>query len=199
MLRRMNVRRYALAVAIVVLLCVLAAGTHAGRAFQIPAPGAPTPPAFSPPPPGPGAGKARADAISELPRGKNGKVSSQIDRLSAIDRLGRAGGHPLALADVALLPDDLRSAIQTGELYVDSAGRLQVFIQTNGDPSVVAPKIAVLGAEIQQTNSDAGVVQAMVPLSSLSDIAALDGVKYIRTPDRGHIQTGSVTTQATRY
>ena len=77
----------------------------------------------------------------------------------------------------------------------DSTGNVQVYIQLENTDESTLKRLRDLGANIEVTYSDGNVLQAWVPVSALDQIAALDAVQEITSPDYGVAEAGSVTTE----
>jgi len=84
---------------------------------------------------------------------------------------------------------------ETGLLRIDDQGRVQVYIRpvSGADVQDLLDNISLLGGKID--GQGLGVIQAWVPINVLESVADLPNVLYIRPPDYGQPNTGSVTTE----
>ena len=76
----------------------------------------------------------------------------------------------------------------------DFSGNVQVYIHLGNTSDETIQKLRDLGATVEVTNSDRNVVQAWAPITALDDIAALDVVQEITSPDYAETKAGSVIT-----
>lgn len=138
---------------------------------------------------------AAAPALSTAAPHRNDKLSSLLDRLRDADDASRRAGRQLTKANSSDLAPDLQSAVTEHLLNIDANGRVQVFIDTTVDPAATLPQLTALGLQLQRTGAADKTIQAALPISALDAASAVDGVRLIRTPDRGVVQTGSLTSQ----
>src|SRR5205814_1076050 len=80
-----------------------------------------------------------------------------------------------------------------GLVRIDDQSRVQVYIKAEPATQGLLDQIATLGGKVD--GQGLGVIQAWVPVSALGSLAALPEVRYIRPPDYGSSNVGSVTTQ----
>jgi hypothetical protein len=119
---------------------------------------------------------------------KNPKIDSHLVELAAAQLGSAAIGPPE-------LPPDLRSMIKAGLMRIDDAGRIQVYAQSLGDVASAAAAVNRAGGLVQRQDAKSGIVQALVPIPSIGEIAASPSVRFVRLPDYGVPQAGSVTTE----
>jgi hypothetical protein len=82
-----------------------------------------------------------------------------------------------------------------GALSVDRGGEVQVYVEVDGDLGPVTDALKADGYAVENTNSDARIVQARVPSARLDAVASMPGVRLVREPDYGYVATGSSLTQ----
>jgi len=84
----------------------------------------------------------------------------------------------------------------TNFLYqVDREARLRVTISYNGSIEPVLDRIRQASGEIEALNEQFRSVVAWIPFQALTDIAAQESVLNIKETERGHLRTGSVTSE----
>ena len=91
--------------------------------------------------------------------------------------------------------DNVPSEPNDSLVRFDSTGNVQVYIHLENTDESTLKRLRDLGANIEVTYSDGNVLQAWVPVSALDQIAALDAVQEITSPDYGVAEAGSVTTE----
>jgi len=80
-----------------------------------------------------------------------------------------------------------------GLVRIDEQSRVQVYIRAEPATQAFLDHITALGGKVD--GQGLGVIQVWVPVQALESLAALPEVRYIRPPDYGHLNVGSVTTQ----
>jgi hypothetical protein len=93
----------------------------------------------------------------------------------------------LLTRELPLTPQD------KGLVRIDDQGRVQVYITAEPATQSLLDEIVRVGGKVD--GQGLGVIQAWVPVQALNSLAALPEVKYIRPPDYGHLNIGSVTTE----
>ena len=127
---------------------------------------------------------------------KTDKISSILDKLYRVDLLSRAAlGRPVTSATASSLTGDLGGLVATRQMYIDDAGRVQVWVDAAGAPANAANDLIALGAYVQRVDDASGIVQALVPVQQLPEAAAASTARDVRLPQYGFVQTGSATTQ----
>jgi len=80
-------------------------------------------------------------------------------------------------------------------MRIDDAGRIQVYAQSLGDVASAAAAVNRAGGLVQRQDAKSGIVQALVPIPEISELATSPSVRFVRLPDYGIPQAGSVTTE----
>ncbi len=93
----------------------------------------------------------------------------------------------LLTRELPLAPQD------KGLVRIDDQSRVQVYIKAEPATQSLLDKIVALGGKVD--GQGLGVIQAWIPVQALESLAALPEVRYIRPPDYGNLNVGSVTTQ----
>ncbi len=133
-------------------------------------------------------------AIASKP--KDPKIDSHLVDLSAVDESQRAaGGVGIRAANLPALPNDLKSMVTAGLMRIDDSGRVQVYVHSKDDVGTAADAAGRAGGLVQHRDDRDGIVQALVPISGINHLAASSSVKFVRLPDYGVAQAGSVTTE----
>jgi Subtilase family/Abnormal spindle-like microcephaly-assoc'd, ASPM-SPD-2-Hydin len=100
-----------------------------------------------------------------------------------------------AAIDPTSLPKSARDAMYAHGMRLDPSGAVQVYVLMS-DMSVSAlQRLAGAGATIQTADAPHERVQAAIPLSRLTAVAALPFVNFIRLPNYAIRRTGSVDTE----
>jgi hypothetical protein len=126
---------------------------------------------------------------------KNAKLSSQLMTLAAAEQRSRSAGGAITAASLSGLPPDLRTMVSEGRMRIDGAGLVQVYVSPSGEPGAVEDLIHLFQGRVERMERAANLVQAWIPLRALAGIGADSSVKFVRLPDYGFRQTGSVTSQ----
>jgi hypothetical protein len=125
----------------------------------------------------------------------NAKLSSHLARLAAAEQSSRPAGRTITASNLFGLPPDLRAMVSSGLMRIDGVGLVQVYVSPSGEPGAVEDLIRLLQGKVERTERAANLVQAWVPVRALEELGADSSVKYVRLPDYGFRQTGSVTTE----
>lgn len=178
-----------------IALLILASGTSAASGFLLPSMLA-----------------TNSGGLAQGPM-KNPKLSTQIANLA---RGVAQRGTPLAPGErltappgfsIAKLPKSARDAIKAGLMKVSDKGEVQVYIEVNQITPVNLSQLQSSGVTIQilgepkpdkkkgEVLSAVPTVQGLLPMEMINQVAALPFVRYIRLPDYGFTNTGSVTSQ----
>jgi len=126
---------------------------------------------------------------------KTAKLNPHLDLLYRIDILARQAGRRIDASNAYTLPESVRGAVEQGEIYLDDAGRVQVFVDVFADAPLVADALRGGGMEVQRVSDAYGIVQGMLPVSQLEAVAALPGVRMVRPPERPQRAAGSVQSE----
>lgn len=159
-----------------------------------------------------GIGVTDFGAMARRPK-KNPKLSTQLADLA---RVIKQRGTPLAPGErvtapagfsIAKLPKSARDAIKAGQMKVNEKGEVQVYIEVNQISPENLAQLRSWGVTIQilgepkpdkkkgEVLSAVPTVQGMLPIQMINEVAALPFVRYIRLPDYGFTNTGSVDSQ----
>jgi len=154
---------------------------------------------------------ANAGMMAHKP--KNPKLSTQLADLA---REVTQRGTPLAPGEritaptgfsIAKLPKSARDAIKAGQMKVNEKGEVQVYIELNQMTPDNLEQLQSWGVTIQiigepnpnrkkgEVLSKVPTVQGMLPIQMINEVAALPFVRYVRLPDYGFTNTGSVDSQ----
>jgi hypothetical protein len=155
---------------------------------------------------------ANSGALAHRPK-KNPKLSTQLaDLARAVPQRGTAlvpGERVTAPPgfSIAKLPKSARDAIKAGQMKVSDKGEVQVYIEVNQITPENLAQLRSWGVTIQilgepkpdkkkgEVLSAVPTVQGMLPIEMVNEVAALPFVRYIRLPDYGFTNTGSVDSQ----
>lgn len=125
---------------------------------------------------------------------KGGKLSTHLDRLAtAVD----ASASGLAAAAYVGNPvaQSVGPAVAGGLIRVDEYGRVQVYVHLTEVGQASLDALTSLGAVIERVAESGTPVQARVPISKLSSLAALEIVAVVTEPSYGAASVGSRLTQ----
>jgi hypothetical protein len=118
-----------------------------------------------------------------------------------------SAGNVHARIDLDSLPKVIRDTLHSGQMFIDSRGQVQVYIECEEASSEDLRSITGLGITIElvggptpnrklgEVYSSIPTIQALVPVNQLRALRNLAFVRYIRLPDYGLANTGSVDTQ----
>ena len=123
--------------------------------------------------------------------GASDQVARETDS-GAVTR-SQPGGR-LSTKDAPAASGSISSASKDDPVRFDFSGNVQVYIHLGNTSDETIQKLRDLGATVEVTNSDRNVVQAWAPITALDDIAALDVVQEITSPDYAETKAGSVIT-----
>lgn len=105
------------------------------------------------------------------------------------------------------LPKPLQDAIHTGQMHITKNGEVQVYIEMSAIDSQSLDELRSFGVTVQiigepKPNKSKGevltkvpTVQGLLPVTMINQVSALSSVRYIRLPDYGFTNTGSVESQ----
>jgi hypothetical protein len=161
----------------------------------------PTPPPLEATPaplprPAPPVPLALPAVIPQSPRLTNHpKLAPPLARL--LDAAIEAGtrGEQIRPETLSALPDDLRPLVQAQLMRINAAGEVQVYIEVENVDGGVVEALEAAGVWVERVDDHALIVQGQVPVLKLDSVASVDGVKAVRLPDYGVVQTGSVVTE----
>src|SRR5579864_8497390 len=100
-----------------------------------------------------------------------------------------------AAIDPSALPKSARDAMYAHGMRLDPSGAVQVYVLMSDVSIAALQQLAGAGASIQITDAPHERVQAAIPLSRLTAVAALPFVKFVRLPNYAIRRTGSVDTE----
>ena len=111
-------------------------------------------------------------------------------------------GDPVAPMPAPLsvpgLPAAVRDAVNTRQLRLDTQQRVQVYILVREVTDDVRRRLEAAGAAIEIASVEDRRVQARVPASRLTRVAALPFVDFIRLPIYARPHAGAVVTEGDR-
>lgn len=105
------------------------------------------------------------------------------------------------------LPKPLRDAVHAGQMHITKNGEVQVYIEVNAMTPQNLDELRSYGVTVQiigQPKPDKSksevltkvpTVQGLLPVTMINQVSALSFVRYIRLPDYGFTNTGSVDTE----
>jgi Subtilase family len=102
---------------------------------------------------------------------------------------------PPAGFSIASMPKPVRDAVQTRMMRINNDAEVQVYILVTEVTDQNLHAIQDAGARIELQDKRQRIVQARVPVSRLEEVGALPFVRFVRLPDYGVRQTGSVDTE----
>jgi hypothetical protein len=85
--------------------------------------------------------------------------------------------------------------VASGLMRINAEGMVQIYLSPAGALDAIEPIVGRLGGRMERADRAAHLVQAWLPLSALEEISADPAVKFVRLPDYGFSQAGSVTTE----
>ena len=153
-----------------------------------------------------------ASGIGQKPQ-KNPKLSTPLVVLSksveqASVRPAVAGSvKPPTGFSTETLPKPLRDAIRARQMRVTNNGEVQVYIELSSVAQQNLEELRSFGVTIQivgrpepnksksEVLTTIPTVQGLLPVTMINQVSALPFVRYIRLPDYGFTNTGSVTSQ----
>jgi hypothetical protein len=144
---------------------------------------------------------------------KNPKLSTPLSLLSrnvkqetARPAAAEAIKPPSGFA-VETLPKQLRDAVHAGQMHVTNNGEVQVYIEMTAIDQQNLDELRSYGVTVQiignskpdkskgEVLTRVPTVQGLLPVTMINQISALPFVRYIRLPDYGFTNTGSVESQ----
>jgi hypothetical protein len=105
------------------------------------------------------------------------------------------------------LPKPLQDAIHAGEMRITDKGEVQVYIEVNAITSENLDELRSYGITVQiigepkpdksngEVLTNVPTVQGLLPVTMINQVSTLTFVRYIRLPDYGRTNTGSVDSQ----
>ncbi|MBI3962301.1 MAG: S8 family serine peptidase, partial [Deinococcus sp.] len=121
--------------------------------------------------------------------------STNVQRLSIPTQTRASGNLKISSAIHRLIAQGLaRADFRQGQVDIQQ-GELRVFVEAASHTTALVNELRQAGATIELANEELGIVQARVPVSSLGEVAALEATRFIRLPDIGVLNAGSVTSQ----
>lgn len=93
------------------------------------------------------------------------------------------------------LPKSVQDAMRARMMRINKAGEVQVYILLTEVTDSNLQELRNAGVRIELQSQRRRMVQARVPVSRLEEVGALPFVRFVRLPDYGVRQTGSVDTQ----
>ncbi len=127
---------------------------------------------------------------------KHATLSTPLVLLADASRKLGAAGSPVSEASITYAATDLlREAIGANAVRIDDQGRVQVYVETEGNTADLARKLMIVGALVERSDADAGIVLGWIPSSIIADIGAWPDVRAVRTPDYPVSNAGAVTTE----
>lgn len=144
---------------------------------------------------------------------KNPKLSTPLVLLSLSvkqesSRPAAAGAiSPPAGFSTETLPKPLRDAIRAGQMHVTKNGEVQVYIEVSAAAPQNLDELRSFGVTVEiigepkpdkskgEVLTKIPTVQGLLPVTMITQVSALPFVRYIRLPDYGFTNTGSVDSQ----
>ncbi len=115
--------------------------------------------------------------------------------------------RPPASFSAEALPKSLQDAVHAGQMHITKNGEVQVYIEVSAISSQNLDELRSYGVTMQiigEPNPDKSkgevltkvpTVQGLLPVTMINQVSALTFVRYIRLPDYGFTNTGSVESQ----
>ena len=144
---------------------------------------------------------------------KNPKLSTPLVLLSMnvkqeTTRPAVAGAvRPPVGFSIETLPKPLQDAIHAGQMHVTDKGEVQVYIELSAVTSPNLDELRSYGVTVQiiaepkpdkskgEVLTKVPTVQGLLPITMINQVSGLSFVRYIRLPDYGFTNTGSVESQ----
>jgi hypothetical protein len=126
---------------------------------------------------------------------KNTRMSSHVARLAQAEREARAGGETIDALSLSRLDPDLQAMAELRLMRIDGQGRLQAYVLVATTVDEVVADVKRAQGQVERFDESAGIVQALVPIGHLEALAHRTSVGFVRLPDYGFPQAGSVTTE----
>lgn len=105
------------------------------------------------------------------------------------------------------LPKPLQDAMHAGQMHITDNGEVQVYIEMNAVSAQNLDELRTYGVTVQiigepkpdkskgEVLTKVPTVQGLLPITMINQVSALSFVRYIRLPDYGFTNTGSVESQ----
>ena len=104
-------------------------------------------------------------------------------------------GTDVTEASLSAADSGISAYIDTGLVRLEGEGRVQVYIRVSRAGADVLAGLESMGTAIERLDESGPLVQATVPTLRLSQLADLEYVTVISTPDYGHVNAGAALTQ----
>jgi hypothetical protein len=119
---------------------------------------------------------------------EDSKISSAIrDALQEMQDTGVTRDNATAMGVYSLSVEGL--------LKIDEAGNIQTYIFVAGTGQDQLRDLENQEVAVDLVNDDLNIIQGWIPFDRVEDVAALEFVGRIQTPDYAHVRTGSVNTE----
>jgi len=93
------------------------------------------------------------------------------------------------------LPKSVRDAVRARMMRINNDAEVQVYILVVKVTEENLQELRAVGVTVELQDERQRIVQARVPVARLEEVGALPFVRFVRLPDYGVHQTGSVTTE----
>ena len=93
------------------------------------------------------------------------------------------------------LPKSVRDAVRAGMMRINNDAEVQVYILVTDVTEHNLRELQDAGVRIELQDKRQRIVQARIPVTRLEEVGALPFVRFVRLPDYGVRQTGSVDSQ----
>ena len=93
------------------------------------------------------------------------------------------------------LPKSVRDAVRAGMMRINKDAEVQVYVLVTSVTDENLRELQSAGARVELQDKRQRIVQARIPVTRLEEVGALLFVRFVRLPDYGVRQTGSVTTE----
>ena len=149
----------------------------------------------------PSVGAAQEAAVPRMQLRKHPKLSTPLAGLARALRQQRgpiAKGQRVAPPpgfSLTTLPKSVRDAVRAGMMRINKDAEVQVYVLVTVVTDENLRQLQNAGAIIELQDKRERIVQARVPVSRLEEVGSLPFVRFVRLPDYGVRQTGSVDTQ----
>lgn len=140
--------------------------------------------------------QAAGRAFNDQSLRKTEKIAPELDKLYRVDALSRAmNGRAITATTAPAAGVDIAGLLASGRMRMTD-GRVQVWAgAASNDVQRTAADLVQLGMLVQRTDATNGIVQGLLPVSSLQAASELATVTSVQLPSYGITQTGSALTQ----
>ena len=133
-------------------------------------------------------------------------LSMNVKQATARPAIAEEVGPPVGFSKETL-PKPLQDAIHAGQMRITEKGEVQVYIEVNAMTSENLDELRSYGVTVQiigepkpdkskgEVLTKIPTVQGLLPVTMINQVSALPFVRYIRLPDYGVTNTGSVDSQ----